>query len=366
METESKNSLLLSVLINLIVCLLISTSIPSLLVEPLMRDGSIITGTRYTITKDALNTISEDNSVSVIAIGSSQMFKALDGKCVGENMENTALVYNIALPSSRAYTDMPHIPRIVSTNPEIVLIEIAPNLLANTSESAKEYVEMRFKLDTMNQENLDLGGWVDIIDSEHRNWVALNEIERMEFKREYFPAAIEERLSRLLLEESNAKEKWSYGWIPQTNSEFWNDYLQTPIFPSDNYGFDGKTKEEREIYNETQMKKTGSYNPSYSNSQAHAALDYEISTLLENDIRVILVSPPHHPSALSYVTEGKWDGLNETLSRYQLWNGVTIFDQTWESGWVDDHFYDRNHLDDEGRVEFCNRLAPVIDVILSP
>jgi len=365
METESKNSLFLSVLINLIVCLLISTSIPSLLVEPLLRDGSIITGTRYTITKEALNTISEDNSVSVIGIGSSQIFKALDGKCVSSNLDNDALVYNIAQPSSRAYTDMLHIPRIVSVSPEIVLIEIAPNLLGNTSESAKEYVEMRFKLDTMNQDNLDLGGWVDIIDPKHRNWVALNEIERLEFKQEYFPAVIEERLSRLLLEVSNAKEKSSYGWIPQSNSELWIDYLQTPIFPSDHYGFDGKTSEEREIYNDTLMMKTGNYNPSYRNSQAHAALDYEISTLLENDIQVILVSPPHHPSALSYVTNGKWDGLNETLSRYELWEGVTIFDQTWESGWIDDHFYDRNHLDDEGRVEFCNRLAPVIDIILS-
>jgi len=365
MSKESIGSIFVSVFIGLIVWSLLSTSLSSLAMDSIMRDGSIINGTRYTITNDALSTISEDDSVSVIGTGSSQVFKALDGKCVSGNLNNSALVYNIAQPSSRAYTDMLHIPRIVAANPEIVLIEIAPNLLGNTSKSSEEYIEMRFKLDTMNQDNSDLGGWVDIIDPEHRSWVALDEIERMNFRQEYFPEAIEERLSRLILEENNAKEDGTYGWIPQTSSATWVDYLQTPIFPGDKYGFDGKSIAERESYNDTLMKKTGNYNPSYRNSQAHTALDYQISTLLENNIQVILVSPPHHPKALSYVIEGKWDGLHETLNKYELWPGVTIFDQTWESGWTDDHFYDRNHLDDEGRIEFCKRLAPVVDILLN-
>jgi len=82
--------------------------------DPLMRDGSMLTNSRYTITKDALETISEDDSYSVIGTGSSMTFKALDGGCIRDNLENDALVYNIAQPSSRAYTDMLHIPRIVN------------------------------------------------------------------------------------------------------------------------------------------------------------------------------------------------------------------------------------------------------------
>jgi hypothetical protein len=330
-----------------------------------MRDGSMLTGTRYTITQDALDTISEDNMISVIGTGSSQMFKALDGGCVSEKIGNNAMVYNLAQPSSRAYTDMLHIPKIVNSNPEIILIEISPNLLGNTSKSSEEYVELRFKLDTMNQDSSDLGGWVDLIDPKHRDWVALNEYERMKFKQEYFPSAIEERLNRLFIDESRAKDAWSYGWIPNPTSDDWEEYLQTPIFPPDIWGFDGKNPEEREMYNATLMMKTGNYNPSYRGSQAHAALDYEISTLLENEIHVIIVSPPHHPSALAYVKDGQWDGLNETLAKYAHWPGVTIFDQTWETGWEDEHFYDRNHLDDEGRVEFCNRLAPAIEQVLN-
>ena len=344
---------------------LLSNSILSGVTEPLLRDGSLITGTRYTITQDALQTISEDGEISVIGIGSSQLFKALDGGCVSENLVNDALVYNIAQPSSRAYTDMLHIPRIVGSSPEIVLIEIPPNLLGNTSKSAEEYVELRFKLDTMNQDSTDIGGWIDIIQPEHRDWVALNQYERMSFRQEYFPNSIEEQLLRMVADETNAREEGRYGWIPDLDSDGWKGYLQTPIFPSDDYGFDGMTSEERENYNVTDMMKTGNYNPSYRGSQAHSALDYEISTLLQNGIHVIIVSPPHHPSALTFVEDGQWDGLNETLARYSEWSGVTLFDQTWETGWEDGHFYDRNHLDDEGRIEFCHRLAPVIDQVLN-
>jgi len=45
--------------------------------------------------------------------------------------------------------------------------------------------------------------------------------------------------------------------------------------------------------------------------------------------------------------------------------GVSSFYQLWEQGWKDDHFYDRNHLDDEGRIEFCHRLAPAINEVIN-
>ena len=364
-EESTGGDLITSILISVVLIFLLPNSMIEGFSGSLMRDGSMLTGTRYTINQDALDSIAEDAEISIIGIGSSQMFKALDGRCVSDNLSNGTMVYNIAQSSSRPYTDMLHIPRIVNSNPEILLIEISPNLLGNTSIASKEYIELRFKLDTMNQDSSDLGGWVDIIDPEHKDWVALDNYERMIFKQEYFPSALEERLLRMLIAESAAKEMGSYGWIPDPSSDDWIDYLQTPIYPADIHGFDGKNSEEREIYNATEMNKTANYKPSYRGSQAHAALDYEISTLLENEIQVILVGPPHHPSALEYVSDGQWDGVNETLTKYGHWTGVTVFDQTWASGWVDDHFYDRNHLDDEGRIEFCHRLAPVIEQILN-
>jgi hypothetical protein len=362
---HKKGNLFSSIFVAAVTFFFLSNQVLFMVNDPLMRDGSMLTGTRYTITTDALETIADDGSKSVIGIGSSQMFKALDGECIRKEISNDALIYNIAQPSSRPYTDMIHIPRIVDANPEVVLIEIAPNILLNTSKSAEEYVELRFKLDTMNQDSTDVGGWVDIIDSSHKEWLALNNLDRMKFKQDYFLEAAEERLNRLLLNESSARDVDLYGWIPSTDSELWPQYLQTPTFPADRYGFDGKTSQQRDEYNATQMMKTGNYNPAYFNSQSHQALDYEISTLLENEINVIIVGPPHHPFALSHVPENKWDGMNYTLEKYSNWPGVTIVDFTWTAGWLDDHFYDRNHLDDEGRLEFCKRLSPVIDAVLS-
>ena len=112
--SSTGGDLFTSVLVAAVLFFLLSSSMVSGLTDSLMRDGSLLKGSRYTITQDALDTISEDNMVSVIGTGSSQMFKALDGRCVGDNLENDALVYNIAQPSSRAYTDMLHIPRIVN------------------------------------------------------------------------------------------------------------------------------------------------------------------------------------------------------------------------------------------------------------
>ena len=365
LDSPKKTNLSVSLMVTVVVFFFLSNSILSLVNDPLMSDGSMLTGTRYTITKDALVTIGEDDRNSVIGIGSSQLFKGLDGKCVGEKLVNDALVYNIAQPSSRPYTDMLHIPRIIDVNPEVVIVEIAPNLLMNTSKSSEEYVELRFKLDTMNQESLDIGDWVDIIDPEHKEWIALDNYDRMKFKQEYFPNAVEERLRRIFINETTARDVGLYGWIPDKSSTEWHDYLQTPIFPADRYGFDGKTSEQRDNYNNTEMSKTGNYNPSYYGSQSHLALDYQISSLLENEIKVIITTPPYHPKSMSYVSDGKWDGFNQTLEYYGEWPGVTIFDQTWASGWQDQHFYDRNHLDDEGRMEFCNRITPVIDQVLN-
>jgi hypothetical protein len=363
---NSEGNLFTSVSIAAVLFFLLSNTLVSGLTDSLMRDGSVLSNSRYTITQDALSTIARDDSLSVIGMGSSMTLKSLDGICIGELLENEVRVYNLAQSASRAYTDMVHIPRIVDSSPEIVLIEIGANLLFNTSESPIEpYIELRFKLDTMNQESVDIGGWIDLIEPRHREWVALNQVERMKFKQEYVPSAIEERLLRAIFDE-NTSEPDQYGAVPKPGSSLWNDYLQLPNLIDDSKGFDGMSQEKREEYNASKMRDSAlRYHPSYRGSQSHAALDYEISTLLENNIRVIIISPPHHPSALTYVEDGQWDGLNETLARYAGWPGVTIFDQTWESGWGDDHFFDRNHLDDEGRIEFCHRLAPVIDQVLN-
>jgi hypothetical protein len=53
-----------------------------------------------------LDTIANDEKVSVIGTGSSMMFKALDGKCVSNQINTEMTVYNIAQVNSQPVTDM--------------------------------------------------------------------------------------------------------------------------------------------------------------------------------------------------------------------------------------------------------------------
>jgi len=357
--------LMTSILIASFLGILLSHNLTFALTDSNLRDSSLMFQSRPLITVEALNTIASDNTISIVGIGSSMIFKGLDGKCVGENMSHQANVYNIGQPNSYPWNDMIHIPRLVNSNPDVVLIEIGPNLLGDLeSEKAIENAKFRYKIDTSQQNSSDIGGWIDLIHPYLEDFVATNDIRRMELRQEYVTQSIEEELTRLLLNESNARNEWTYGWTPHPESEDWIEYLQTPTFPSDRYGFEGKDFTERLQYNETKMDDSAGYKPEID-SYGYLALEYEISTLVENGISIIIIGLPHHPSSIDFVPQGKWDSVNQTMSDFAQMKGVTVFNQIWEQGWVDDHFYDRNHLDDEGRIEFCNRLAPVIDEVLS-
>ena len=278
-EEFKGQGLIVSIFISLLIGVLITDSISSYLVNPMIRDGSLIMESRYTITHDALESISEDGVKSIIALGSSMTFKGLDGGCVGQEIVNVANVYNLAMPMSLAYEDMIHIPHIVRSKPDIVMIEMGPNLLTNISPNHSEYTQFRYKLDTMQQNDADVGSWVDIIHPEHNDWIAMNELERNLFRQEYISEAFEEQLRRTILNVSEARKSWAVA--PHTNSPNWMNYLQSPDMPSDSYGFEGMDDIEREEYNSTKMYGSAAYHPPENGSITHAALDYEIQTLLD-------------------------------------------------------------------------------------
>ena len=199
------------------------------------------------ITTDSLEMIDRNVEIPIIAIGSSMTLKALDGKCVTQQLNEKAVVHNLAHVNSMPWNDMIHIPRIIDMNPELVLIEIGPNILVNlTSEKMVEYSQLRYKTDTAKQDSLDLGEWQELVDSRMYEYIATNDLERMEFRQEYVVDSVEEKLNRLIFNESSARRDWSYGWTPEHNDvRGWLNYLQTPPFPPDRYGFEGMDDEER-------------------------------------------------------------------------------------------------------------------------
>lgn len=344
------------------VSILLSHNLTFYVTEPMMRDQSIFIGSRYTITVDALDTVANDEDFSIVAMGSSMTYKGVDGACITDGLEGKASTYNLAQPASKPYTDMQHIPRLISSNLDIVMIEVSPDIISSpSSDSSTEYLQLRYKLDTMHQDNDDLGEWVDLIPPEYSEWVAKNDYERTKFRQEYVPGAIEEHLRRLILNENTGRDEGQFGWAPHPDHADWENYLHTPIFPPDSYGLEGMTILELEEFNTSKLLKPPWAQPPASGTLSHEALEYEINSLLDAGIQIVIILPPYHPTHLEFLRPGQWDGFNDTVTEYSDIEGITIFDQTWaENVWTHDDFYDANHLDGDGRMKFCQEIVPVL------
>jgi hypothetical protein len=358
-ENEELRELLLSSLICSVIAIIMMNSSISV-VKPLMYDGSLIAMGRYAMINDALDTIEEEDGKSIIAMGSSMMFKAFNGSCFDETdgIEG-AKYYNLAIPGSRPYNDAVHIPRIIQSQPEIVMLEVGVNLLVNPGEPSMEYLEFRYKLDTMLQQNEDVGEWINLLEDDFGAWIATNDFERMEFMQDWFPDASEEILNRVILNESGVYPFSTYPQVPTVGSSEWLHFLQEPEWPP--IRFDAMSPEVAQQYNETEMPNSAAfYRPESNGTLSHLALQYMVEELVNADIQVVLTTLPHHPLVYQYLEPGQWDPLNDTLAPYIKMNNVHIIDNTWAQGWEHEHFDDRNHLDGDGREEFCMRTSQLL------
>ena len=122
------------------------------------------------------------------------------------------------------------------------------------------------------------------------------------------------------------------------------------------------TKEELNQYNES-LKSGSSYRPLANGTANHEALFYEVETLLAAGKQVVIVTLPHYKDVYKHLDEGQWDGFNETLRDLGEYD-VSFLNYTFDMSWQYSHFRDHNHLDSDGRKEFCRRVAPEIEQLL--
>jgi hypothetical protein len=117
--------------------------------------------------------------------------------------------------------------------------------------------------------------------------------------------------------------------------------------------------------NETIVQQMGRsrYNPIIENNLNIAALEYMVSSFSENEIPVLLISYPLHPTALSALKDNQLEGHNETLLHLESYDGVMSLNYIWNEGWSKDDFYDFEHLDNLGREKLCHLLGFQINEI---
>ena len=366
-------SLLISLAIAFIVFIILSSTHHSVIVKPLLKDGSIISHGRFMITFDALETIQEDEAVSVVAVGSSITRASIDGNCM-ENLSqiDDLEVYNLGLSGAIPYTELMQLTALINSKPDIVLLEAGVNSFWDVDNqdymfryNTSAYIELRMKLNSIQMSDSDFGDWTDIIRDEHRDFLLDDILSRNNEYSTYSSEAIEELFGRSLLDESAAEEPTSWLHAPQTSDESWNDYLSTPNYRTGAWENNSVLRNPEEWFQENMelYSKYGEYNPQHNGTLFHLVLNHMVEELVQNDVKVVLVSAPRNPMVLDYLEPGQTDGLNSSLLDLKISDDVLIKNMLWEK-WDAHEFLDRNHLNSDGRQKMCGILAPVIDSIL--
>ena len=351
-----------SILALCLVFLFTSSYIFPQTVNDSLIETDVIKSGRYAVTVPALETIEHEESEAIVTIGSSILQYATDGRCISEQLNIPKHnVYNLAISGANPYTEMIQIPKLVEAHPRAVLLDLGPNSLWNfyESESLDEYIQFRFTILSMTmQHNMSLE-WEHLLRDVDREYIATTSLERMNLTSSYSQLAFD----RVLLQQSHDFLGLNYvdRKIPGVGDEGWVEYLQTPRFLAPN--FELKTQSEVDAWFEENMPsrvKYGVYNPESNGTLNHLALEYAIEQLTNAGIDVFMVAPPHHPQVYNYLEPGQIDGHNHTLSYFQETYGaipINWFWETWDSGM----FRDRNHLGDEGREYYCERMAKFLN-----
>jgi hypothetical protein len=346
-----------------IVFLFLSGATVPKLVNDSLIVGNFIDSGRYAVTQPALESISNEDGEAIVVIGSSILQYATDGVCIGERLNREgAKVYNLAIGGANPYTEMLQIPALVEAKPSTVIVDVGPNSLWNfhESESLDEYIQFRFTILSI---TLGLNGnldWYSLIRERDTPYIATSLAERIQLTASYSQTAFD----NVLLAEFHDEFGLSYydRDMPGVDKEGWFEYLQHPGWLPPK--FETMNQTEVEAWFEENMPKRvkyGVYNPLPNGTLNHAALDYTIRTLTEAGVEVLMVAPPHHPMVYPYLEPGQIDGHNATLAYFESTYGAKPVNWFWES-WDQGMFRDRNHLGDDGRVYFCERMADVLNV----
>jgi len=355
---NSLSSIFLSLFIGFVVTLFFLSNAGQYIAEDELLNGTVAPG-RFSITYEGYKYIENDDSESVVGIGSSIIQYAMDGKCMSNisEVENSKF-YNFGMAGSYPYVEMVQIPALVKSAPSLVMIEIGPNSLFgwdSQSQNISNYNNLRFPLISM-QMTHDLNGeWYNILEQQDKNYFLNSSLQRDLQWRQYTRDAIDVKIENWVHDIPKVE---NYNTVPDKNSREWDDYLQLPKHLSSKY----------DLKNESQIRidldeNHGVYNPKSDGTQNHAALEYMISSLNDAGIEVVLVGIPHHPWVNGYLNSGHYDGMNETYIDFSSKYNVHQIQMYWES-WNSNEFYNRNHLDSDGRERFCQQVTPFIDEVL--
>ena len=366
MNKEKQVGLFASIFAMFCTMIFLHTSVIPVVVVDSLVSSDLVRSSTYGKTFPALHSLEDYEDGKVIAIGSSIIQYSIDGHCIEDNMAtNDVSVFNLGVSGGNPYTEMLQIPAIIQTNPELVIIDLGPNGLWEfyESESLDEYIQFRFSINSIAMDNSDIGEWTELIRERDLQWIAMTDIERFELTQTYSQLGFENILMEYFDEQFGLIEHNKYA--PKPNEEGWFDYLKTPNFLAPKYELLNDSETLELIDEKMQSKKyAGVYNPKFGGTLNHLAYEYMLETLTDAGIKVLLVAAPHHPFVYPHLEPNQMNGFNHTINDYTIRYDVSQLNMYWET-WENSMFRDRNHLGDYGREYYCERIAPVVDQIIS-
>ena len=158
------------------------------MVSDSLASTDTVRSTSYGKTFPALHSLENIDGQKVIAIGSSIIQYSVDGKCISDTIDTSdTSVFNLGVSGANPYTEILQIPAIIRVDPEIVMIDLGPNGLWNfyESESLDEYIRFRFTINSIAMGNEDIGEWTELIREIDKQWIAFNDIERIQLTQSY-------------------------------------------------------------------------------------------------------------------------------------------------------------------------------------
>ncbi len=355
------------------------------IIKPRLYDGTINQLGRYSFTFDAYEYISSNDEPAVIAIGSSRMREIFDGNLIGNYSETGYEFYNLAYAMDLPYIRMIEIHEIISSSPELVVIEIGPSTFSQLDPTVSHYNRtMQFMAHLMSMKPyFSQPNWVGLIDENDRQHLPIRYSEQMNHWSSYGQQSFEAKAKYDIFDEAQPYNcKNPDGHIRcapfDLDGEAYKEYLRYPfqlpnvlasvkstgtIINANGNPYAMSLEKYYGDYLEKRLNHSY-HNPEGKHNKNHVALDYILSSLIENDINVLLVGLPYNPVFLSRLAPGQWDYVNQSLAKYVDNPDLHVIDYTWDSDWIDDDFSDLAHAARGGEVLFARKLANTIDRIV--
>lgn len=358
-----------------VIFLVISYSFNSIIIKPRLYDGTVNDLGRYSFTFDAYEHIKEKSENSVIALGSSKMREIFDGNLIGEYTDFEGDFYNLAYASDRPYVRMIEIDALIRANPNLVMIEIGPNMFSSLAEPVPDSTLSRMiQLMALNTEWQE-STWDVVLTEGDRELLPDTRIKQLEYFSTISVESFDSTLAYSLgFDEPPYSCDADWGTVhcvPLPSDPLYDDYVKYPIQFRNSLKVI-KAGEAKYTIEEFYGERLDNYlSRSYHNPEGvlnknQIAFEFIIESLIANDIPVMLVNLPYNPVLIDRLSEGQWDYLNASIEVYSHKYDLEVVDYMWSNNMVDDDFNDFTHAARTGEVKFAEFIAPHIDDFIAP